>query len=392
MRIDAIVTKHKQFVRFSRVMIFAALVTLPIITAAQEQEDEVTPQDPNADVQQCAQNPASVPEDNAANIKDELSACLQESGSVATEIRSIQREVEKLRLDQINYRLEKNILKEAYSSSIETINTVITIVLAVLAVLGFIGIKSIRDLKSQFSSEFAKLQNLRARYQAQLREIRSSQKLAEARMQELADVNSLQDNRLRILEIQEKAGALVISRDFRRALEYIAIGIDIDPDDSVLLHQKAACHWNLSEFREAIVVLKKLLNLEPDSPSVVENLAEMHLLVMDYESFDALLADYHGVLERYAGGPWLAVYLMAAREFTAGNVQGIRDIIETNIRCENPVKRHTEDNWEFVQILTALRSQPDTAQKRLMLALISYLQGEQTEAELLEAAGNLPPE
>ena len=62
--------------------------------------------------------------------------------------------------DRINYRIEKDLLKEAYSSNLQTINMVITFVLGVFAFLGYLGIRDISTIKKEYLLELSKLLSL----------------------------------------------------------------------------------------------------------------------------------------------------------------------------------------------------------------------------------------
>jgi len=49
----------------------------------------------------------------------------------------LEKQIQEIRRDQLNYKIEKDILKEVYSSNIATINLVITLILAVFGIIGF---------------------------------------------------------------------------------------------------------------------------------------------------------------------------------------------------------------------------------------------------------------
>ena len=64
-------------------------------------------------------------------------------------IEFLQNDIKEVRRDQLNYQIEKNLLKEAYSSNYTTIQIIISIILGIFAILGYLGIKSITSLKKR---------------------------------------------------------------------------------------------------------------------------------------------------------------------------------------------------------------------------------------------------
>ena len=48
-----------------------------------------------------------------------------------------------IRRDELNYQIEKDLLKETYSSNLQTLNLVLTIVLGLFSIIGFLGIRDI---------------------------------------------------------------------------------------------------------------------------------------------------------------------------------------------------------------------------------------------------------
>lgn len=79
-------------------------------------------------------------------------------------------ELAMIKANQINYRIEKDLLKETYSNNYERINTVITAILGFVALLGFLGIKDISKIKTQYNNELSKLRKLKIKFEAKSKE------------------------------------------------------------------------------------------------------------------------------------------------------------------------------------------------------------------------------
>ena len=54
------------------------------------------------------------------------------------ELKKLSDQVTEVRRDQLNYQIEKDLLKETYSSNMDTINIVIAIILAIFGIIGFL--------------------------------------------------------------------------------------------------------------------------------------------------------------------------------------------------------------------------------------------------------------
>jgi hypothetical protein len=64
----------------------------------------------------------------------------KENSHLAEKLGFLERSVKEVRRDQLNYKIERDLLKETNSSNIQTINIVIAIVLSIFSVLGFLGV------------------------------------------------------------------------------------------------------------------------------------------------------------------------------------------------------------------------------------------------------------
>jgi len=67
------------------------------------------------------------------------SALSQVSQTNDSSLRRVEDQLAEVRRDQLNYRLEKDLLKEAYSSNLQIINGVLVFFLGVISLIGFFG-------------------------------------------------------------------------------------------------------------------------------------------------------------------------------------------------------------------------------------------------------------
>ena len=84
---------------------------------------------------------------------------------IERELYDLENKVKIIDTNQLNYKIEKDLLKETYSNNYEQINLIITIVLGIIALLGFLGLRDISSIKKNFNSELkileSKLNNLK---------------------------------------------------------------------------------------------------------------------------------------------------------------------------------------------------------------------------------------
>ena len=82
--------------------------------------------------------------------KQKIIAIQSDLINLKDEIKENQSDLNKVRNDQVNYKIEKDLLKEVYSSIISTVNTVVSVVFALItlliALLGYLGLRNIREI------------------------------------------------------------------------------------------------------------------------------------------------------------------------------------------------------------------------------------------------------
>ncbi|MBC3812735.1 hypothetical protein [Undibacterium aquatile] len=135
-----------------------------------------------------------------------------------------------LHRDQINYQLEKDLLKETYSTNYQTtaltISLVSTSVGIIFAIIGYLSFKSVGKLKDEFSNELQNARMLKSGLEIEIEELRKKQKHAD---EEISKLNQKQATTIQVLEIVEKASALINSGSYVWAIENIEAGLAINP-------------------------------------------------------------------------------------------------------------------------------------------------------------------
>lgn len=292
------------------------------------------------------------------------------------DVKTTANDIEILRRDQINYHVEKDILKEAYSSNIQTINIVITIVLGVIGVLGYLGIRSIKEVQSDYAAELNELKNIKTNFELELQTLVIKQKEFESKIGDLAVTNEKQDRRLKVLELTEKASELMKTKQWKWALEYISLGLDIDHENVPLLNQKTLCHGKLGEFSSAIELSKKIIELEPEPKSVVNiiNLLEYAALSNQQNEFANIYAAHKDIVDRHISGNAIT-YLSALANVIKGDLQQAVKILDAFVKKSPNETIKYLGFWSFDEVFTVTSKLPEGKQKDLLIKMALYFDG-----------------
>ena len=304
----------------------------------------------------------------------QLPKSIQLIDKLQSDLQLIKDALQEVRRDQLNYRIEKDLLKETYSSYIQMINIVITIILGVFTIIGFLGVRNISAINKKFQEELSGLKKLRVNYEQKFIEIKTEQDINKDKFKELQNTNEEQDRRLKILEIQEKVGALIINRNFQRAMEYIAVGLEINPKDLIILKQKRRCLTGMLDYSGAIQCSKVLLEIDPDDLSTILDLAELYLITSDMYEYEKL-REKHKIAIIEKRSIFFIWYFDLIKLYVKKDLAAIIQHIEDEIiqKSEGTVKRL--ENWNFIDMKKAFEKNEETPLKFLVFKSIDFLDG-----------------
>jgi len=306
---------------------------------------------------------------------EEVQKSLNELGK---EMKAGKDDVAILRRDQVNYRVEKDLLKEAYASNLQSINVIVSILIGFIgvvgAIFGYFGFKSIQGFKADYQRELDELRNLKTILQNEVKVIVEQQSVVKDDVSKIVRINEEQDRRLKMLEIVEKVSQYVHLKQFQFALEYIAAGLAIDPDNVRLLGGKAHCHGVLGEFTSAIDAQRRAFEQDP---SVMENalsLAELYLLGNQVAEFDKLYESRKEDFDKASNGATIA-YLQAMRAFVKGNVESMKEAIRSYVATASLGASPRMGEWGFQEAYVAINAVPDGPAKSMIVPVVEFFSG-----------------
>jgi len=298
-----------------------------------------------------------------------------EDKSVQFKIQRLEDNVSEVRRDQLNYKIEKDLLKETFSSNYQTINIVLAIVLGLFTIIGFLGIRDIGTLRKEFINELERLNGLRNEFEAKVVKIGEEQEKAKAEYLEIIKTNKEQNNRIKVLELQEKISTLMKNNSFQRALEYIAIALDMAPDDMVVLGQKALCLWRTNDLAGAASIYAKKLSLDASDTSALTNLLEIYLISNRIEEYEAMAKKHAQQIEARENGFYLIPYFESLKCYQLNAVDKMKEIIKVNLKKFNPGKTKRLD-WTFSDLYRYLADKPADKKKSILLLFVNVLSGD----------------
>lgn len=291
----------------------------------------------------------------------------------------LKQQLQEVRRDQLNYQIERDLLKETYSSNLQTVNVVITIVLGTFTILGFLGVRSIGLTRQEFRDELDQLREIRTRSEVRLAEIEAQQKLAQNQLDDVSKLNIEQEQRLKLLEIQEQASSSVSQSQYQRALDYISVGLELDPDDITLLQLKWNSLVRLKRFDEVRVVLEKLIEIDPLNDGAAKDLCEMYLLLGLRQEYSALSSTYSSAIQAL---PHLAWFFQAVILYQDSEELPLRDHIKLLAESLSPEKK-SYSTWSYDEIRSTIESDEATPSKKLLLRTFEVLDGSSGPEEII---------
>ncbi|WP_394747664.1 tetratricopeptide repeat protein [Spongiimicrobium salis] len=296
----------------------------------------------------------------------------------------LENKISQIRQNQLNYKIEKDLLKETYTTNYERIQSIITLILGVFTVLGFLGIRSIWNLKKNYETELNEIRTLKAMFENDHEILIDKLDKLDLKIKAIDSINEKQDIALKILDLRERIESLIKSRQYIKALEYITVGLEINPERIGFKQSKAFVLFRLQKYREAIKLHQEILKIEPKNDDSLFDLAELLLIVKDDQEFEQLRNTYKDELDLNPENP-KTVFFDAFYNFNKQNV----DLLNSNISIildgmdTDEVKKHFV--WDFSDLKLSIKDRESNSLKRKIIGLTNLLDGSWTKKKYLES-------
>lgn len=292
----------------------------------------------------------------------------------------LEQQLNQVKSNQINYKLEKDLLKETYSNNYSRIQTIITIVLGLITVLGFLGINSITKTKKEYENELKEFKDLKAQLEKDYEKLKEKQESFDKQIIEINSLNQEQDKKLKILDVKEKANSFISRGSYLQSLEYITIGLELEPKDNNLRHLKALAYFKMQEYEEAIKINKSVLEDDSKNTSALFDLAELLLITKRDEEFVELRSNYKTELVFNYDNP-KSVYLEALHLFNQEKPAEIEKITNELLNGLEENERKRFLSWSFDDVKRTLKDSEEERTKQLNY-LINVMNGNWSKVNL----------
>lgn len=296
-------------------------------------------------------------------------------------IEQLQNDVKEIRRDQLNYRIEKDLLKETYSSNFSTVQIIISLILGIFAILGYLGLRGINSLQEEYNSELTKLKDIKSEFELKLKDLSASQEKVKEQISSIDSLNEEQNKKIKILEIKEKIGSLFSQKNYQRTLDYVAIGLELSPDDIELINFRASSLIQLRNYPEAIEAHKLGVKIDPTNAELIKNLAELYLLDGHIVKYNDLVNDKREYFKSEQDA--LLTYLEALKLFKQKMFPEMKKIIADFLGKDDltTIKNHI-NQWDFADLNYSFKTIENSVEKTLFLHFTNYLSGSLSGAEL----------
>jgi len=312
------------------------------------------------------------------------------------ETENLRSQIELVKRDQLNYQIEKSLIQDTYSNNYDKVNLFITGILLVFGFFGVFGLRDVNTIKKEHKEELEKLKSLQVDLEAKSKDFEQSKARYDSDITEILKQNDEQNKKLKILEIKDKIDKFFKDRDHQKALEFCAIALEFAPLDCDLLFKRSMLYARMNKYSDAIVTLKKLLEIEPDNTNATVNLAEIYLFSGQKDKFDEIY-DRHGNLFGSMGHSKLKEYFNLIDLFNKSKFEEIEKYISSNIdRSDLQSRKSHIDGWDLYDALVFLSNKPESTSRTLLQNYTWYLDGkvsaQQVIGLLTKKTKNIPRE
>jgi len=319
---------------------------------------------------------------NQSNSIDIDTTLKTNSKSTLDELSSLKKDVQEIRRDQLNYLIEKNLLKETYSTNYQTINLVITLILGIFAILGYLGLRDINTIKEGYSTKLKELSSMQNELEKQYKDILLTKEKSEEKLSTILLQNDEQNKKIKVLELREKIGGLLDKNYYTNALEYIAIGLDLMPNDIELLRYKGRANFKLANYPDSINAYEKLLSIEKTDNVAILDLSELYLFTMDFRKYEEIVANNKSIFSSDDNIPKYS-YMQSLYYYKHHNQNHLQGVINDYLKTiVNEDEKKIRTGWEFADVRVNTKNDQQDKLKDILYAFIDFLEGKISSKEL----------
>lgn len=296
-------------------------------------------------------------------------------------IEQLDNQAQEIRRDQINYRIEKDLLKETYSNNYDRISLIITIILGIIGVLGYLGIRDINTIKKEYSSELSNLKQAQTDIATKYLEFQTSKEKYDTELKDIFKTNEEQNKKIKVLELKDKISNLFKEKQYSTALEFCIVALELTPNDISLLHEKARINTRMLSYKDATVTYNKLLELDKNNQTAIVDLTEVYLLDKQQIEYQLMLSKHADVFNQTKNKDVLNLFSIIIH-YQQKNLEKLKEISLSKIDTNDLTSKKSRiEGWIFSDMLTYIANESASEEKLIAQNLLWYLDGQQSASE-----------
>ncbi|WP_134355638.1 tetratricopeptide repeat protein [Flavobacterium psychrophilum] len=297
-------------------------------------------------------------------------------------LNELERQVKQIDTNQLNYKIEKDLLKETYSNNYEKISLIITLILGVMSVLGYLGLKDITGIKKEYEKELAKLKELQGQFNLKSLEFDNNKNKFEEELKQIIKENEEQSRKIKFIELKDKSRTLSKENQLTPSLEFANAALDINGEDVELLNIKGSVLCRLNQIKEAVNVFNNALKINPEDKTTIYNITECLYFDKDIPKAKKIIEENKSLFEAKENGKLFELFEVLELYFEDKKEELIT-IVKTNLSTNNlRTKSPKFNNWNLTDAIYFIHYEPESEVRKITQNLLWYWDG-QINGEIL---------
>ncbi|CAM3465717.1 type IV pilus biogenesis/stability protein PilW [Aquirufa ecclesiirivi] len=308
---------------------------------------------------------------------------IADSTSITRRFDDIERTVKQIDANQLNYRIEKDLLKETYSNNYEKISLFITLFLGVVGIFGYLGLRDITSIKKEYEKELSNLRQIQSQFNIKSQEFDVEKKKFDEELKSIIKENEEQSRKIKFIELKDKVRSLLNDNQLTPALEFANAALLITNNDVDLLNQKGRILCRLNQIKEAVNAYQIARKTNPTDSGTILNTAECLYFAKDTEGASKLISEHKGLFESTDNGMLLELFNIIELYFKSEKDPLIQ-LAESYVTFENlKLTGKRMSGWDLTEAIYFIHHQPDSELKTIIQNIIKYWNGQITGENLL---------
>lgn len=303
--------------------------------------------------------------------------------SINTRLNDVEHTIKQIDANQLNYKIEKDQLKETYSNNYEKINLVITLILGVMGILGYMGLKDISTIKKEYEKELSDLKQIQSQFNLKSQELDSDKKKFDEELKSIIKENEEQSKKIKFIELKDKVRTLLKDNSLTPALEFANAALNISGTDADLLNQKGQILCRLNQINDAVQTFMFARKSNPNDNTTILNTAECLYFAKDIEGAKKIVSEHKGLFESKENGRLLELFNLLELFFN-GESNKLLEIAKSYVNINN-LKSSGKiiSSWDLNEVQFFIHYQPENELKKIIQNIVWYWDGQITGETLL---------